>query len=442
MIGLLDEIPLTGPRNPYWISLNTLAIAFGIPKRTIKRKIDRQKKLLAGQTVRPKHRPSKITSNQMDMIKEFIRKREVDEKNPVTPSELCDYIETTFSVSYQRCWVNQMVERSSDFYIVDAIPLEKDRIDVSVEDLKKNHEALVEIMKKIDPRLIANIDETGWGKKISCRNKRVVSLSPNKTAYLQSLEDGHITIIPVSWANGDFSRSMMVVKTKTIERTLAPYGLPDGEHLLVVGSDSGYVTTELFVKLLDEIFIPSMNDRRMRFKAPNEQGLLIIDGATQHHSPAVTEKLKEANIVLHFLVPHSSHLTQPLDRLFFKLFKGELRKNRVNYSNLSKTSNRILHAVKTLSKTTGWVNGLQSWARAGFIVSLEGEKPTLKYDLSIILKNQYSIPEELEAKPLPSKRKREKLFYSQSKKKKGQEIEKSEETKSGKNRIDLKHSTQ
>jgi hypothetical protein len=64
------------------------------------------------------------------------------------------------------------------------------------------------------------------------------------------------------------------------------------------------------------------------------------------------------NIEMHFLVPHSSHLMQPLDCLFFKCFKGELRKPRVHYTNLSKTSNQLIYAISFLLKTMGWFIGL------------------------------------------------------------------------------------
>jgi hypothetical protein len=46
---------------------------------------------------------------------------------------------------------------------------------------------------------------------ITQRRKRVVSLNPMLMTYRQQVDQGHITIILVSWANSDFSKCMIVV---------------------------------------------------------------------------------------------------------------------------------------------------------------------------------------------------------------------------------------
>jgi hypothetical protein len=66
--------------------------------------------------------------------------------------------------------------------------------------------------------------------------------------------------------------------------------------------------------------------------------------------------LKNMNIKIHFLVPHSFYLTQPLDCLFFKCFK--LQKPRTHYTDLSKTSNQLIYTISSLSKTINWFIGL------------------------------------------------------------------------------------
>ena len=87
----------------------------------------------------------------------------------------------------------------------------------NLESLKENHKNLSDILKGTDPRFLINIDECGWGKLVSKGRKHVVSLSPSKTTYGQKTEEGHITLIPISYANGDFACSMIVIQTKTIE---------------------------------------------------------------------------------------------------------------------------------------------------------------------------------------------------------------------------------
>ena len=248
MMALWDNVPSTAPKENWFISLNTLALAFNLHKMQVKRMIERKKSTDSGIAILPNHRPPKITPKQLDLVKEFIRKREVDKKDPPEISEVCEFILLNFGISYQSSWINSIVKKSKGIFIVDAQPLEDERIDVKVEDLRSNHEKLSELLKTTDPRLLVNIDESGWGKKLKCGEKCVVSLNNTPTTYCEKLAEGHITAIPVSWANGEFSRSMLVIQTKTIERSLLPLGIPDGPNALVTASTKGYIMTEGVVK--------------------------------------------------------------------------------------------------------------------------------------------------------------------------------------------------
>ena len=55
--------------------------AFGLSKTAVARIIQRKHKRDQGIPPSPHHRPSKITIEQLQIVKEFIRKREVDERN-------------------------------------------------------------------------------------------------------------------------------------------------------------------------------------------------------------------------------------------------------------------------------------------------------------------------------------------------------------------------
>ena len=107
----------------------------------------------------------------------------MEDRDPPEPYEVCDFIELTFKVTVSRSYINTLAKNSKQFYLVDATPLEDERIDVKVDDLRANHQQLSEKLSTIDPRFIVNSDDCGWGKKLSCKKKRVLSLSPVKTDY-------------------------------------------------------------------------------------------------------------------------------------------------------------------------------------------------------------------------------------------------------------------
>jgi transposase len=64
--------------------------------------VERKKKSDQGIPPSPNHRPPKINEDQLRIVKEFIHQREVDEKNPPEPEEVCAFIQTTFDITYHR----------------------------------------------------------------------------------------------------------------------------------------------------------------------------------------------------------------------------------------------------------------------------------------------------------------------------------------------------
>ena len=150
LIALWDNVPPTAPKENWLISLSTLAIAFRMPKSKVKRLIDRKHAIDSGETFRPSHRPSKITSQQFELVKEFIRKREVDDLDPPEIEEVCEFISNTFGVTYHSTWINSMVKKSNGIYIVEAEPLE-DRTVMSYTLREGKDKTGYEILYRVKP---------------------------------------------------------------------------------------------------------------------------------------------------------------------------------------------------------------------------------------------------------------------------------------------------
>jgi hypothetical protein len=77
------------------------------------------------------------------------------------------------------------------------------------------------------------------------------------------------------------------------------------------------------LKLVNEILILETKFQKTKFSLLNAQNHLIFN-SIQYYNFNIKEALTKVNIQLHFLIPHSSHLTQPFDYLFFKIFKLNL----------------------------------------------------------------------------------------------------------------------
>ena len=166
-MALLEEYLPSSQQNPWLLSLSKVAVAFGLTKVQVSQLIQCHKNMIAGVPKMPHHCPPKITKEQLEIVKNFVNHCENNERNPPEPSVLCDFILSTFGIDYHQISINSLVKKYQMFHIVDAKPLESEQIEVAVEDLHNNHKTLVEMMDGIDPHLIVNIDESGWGKKLN-----------------------------------------------------------------------------------------------------------------------------------------------------------------------------------------------------------------------------------------------------------------------------------
>ena len=78
-------------------------------------------------------------------------------------------------------------------------------------------------------------------------------------------------------------------------------------------SDKGWMDIELFELWFIHHFLV--------YAPPARPLLLLLDGHSSHYSPFIIDKATEEGIVMFCLPPHSSHLTQPLDRCCFAALK-------------------------------------------------------------------------------------------------------------------------
>ena len=89
------------------------------------------------------------------------------------------------------------------------------------------------------------------------------------------------------------------------------------------------MTEPVFVLWLTEVFVPAVDERRAALRQQlgtfDEKAVLIIDGCKAHKIEPFRELLDTKNITIVFLVPHSSHLSQPLDLGIFGWLKSLTR---------------------------------------------------------------------------------------------------------------------
>ena len=171
------------------------------------------------------------------------------------------------------------------------------------------------------PMQIYNADETG----ISIVHKpgKVVAELGHRNVYaLTSAERGKThTVLTCVSASGHVLPPMMVYpRKKCVPENMREGAVPG---TVFANSDTGWINANLFLEWF-KFFIQQIPSARPI--------LLIQDGHTSHTSIDLIELARENNIHLLCLLPHTTHVLQPLDVGVFKLFKANFSKACTKYS--------------------------------------------------------------------------------------------------------------
>jgi len=110
------------------------------------------------------------------------------------------------------------------------------------------------------------------------------------------------------------------------------------------GQAAGWITRDIFNHIVHEVillpfearrspppqhFIPQVRASRTRHGFPaNEPAVLFLDGHLSHEDSELLEELRTEGIDVVEFYPHASHIQQPLDGGFFRVWRCNMRKVR------------------------------------------------------------------------------------------------------------------
>ena len=116
------------------------------------------------------------------------------------------------------------------------------------------------------------------------------------------------------------------------------YACEGPEAALYSITESGYMDSELFYGLLNQLFIP----RTRYISGPK---LLILDGHRLHLDIKSIELCRNNFVHMYCLPPHTMHIFQPLDVVIFHFLK-------IHFSRLTQLWNLLCFTGKILSIAT------------------------------------------------------------------------------------------
>lgn len=229
---------------------------------------------------------------------------------------------------------------------------------------------------------IFNLDETGITTVM--RPPRVLSEKGRKqVGQISSGERGElVTFVGIVNATGNFLPPIYVVprmRTPEVYITGAPVSS------LVLNNKSGWMTKELFLKVLEHM----KNHTRCSIEYPI---LVLLDNHESHVSLQAIKFCKENGISLLSFPPHTTHRMQPLDIGIFGPFKGSLvtafndwllsnPAKAITIRNIGELSNIAFKQAFTVSNITNafkkpglWPVNRQAFTETDFIASTVSDK--------------------------------------------------------------------
>jgi len=348
-------------------------------------------------------RPSTLTKQQeLDIIQHILVFQ--NDNNPMSPSELLEYVNEKYNVNLGQSWPFNFHERhNNQLKIIDADPLEEERADLTIDQLKRYKESVEKVLECHHQDLICNWDQTASEDLKASKKSVIVVTSKNQDKYFYKVKQpqGHITVMPAIFPDGSSIRPLVIIIQKTIDNDLEPYGLPDGKTGFVVSTSSGFTTSDAHLEYVNKVVIPFFEERRKTLNLPyNERALILQDGLKAHLDDMVTKVLDKNFIDTYEFPAHSSHLTQPLDLVSFPIYKRELRRFKSAPKHLTERSQRLYNIAYCIGKVTrNPLMNHNAFESGGFLYNLS-KSEKMSFNLSKITQKRRSPQDNLTVEDL------------------------------------------
>jgi hypothetical protein len=353
------------------VSFGKIAAFFRISKGSVINHMDRFNSI-----PQPPQRPRALPDEALRYISQRIQWN-FAEKAPVSYRLLLDEIQLLFGLSLRPDTLRHICRTLPGVKSVSGIPMETQRVLCAQEDIAGFYDELEAVCEGIPAAFIWNVDETGcneWtDKQAEYRVLVPDSYDSNWTYVPLDRHSKRSTLVGCIAADGSAMRAMIIVDRVTMEADLDLFGY-DEEKILIVSQENAFMTTVLFQKWADEVFFPTIEEKRKRM---NYEGpaLLILDGLGCHHNHEFLEECEERNIYVLFLVPHSSDQCQPLDLVTFSLLKRYF--TQFAFDSLpTAQSNKIIKMMGAWYQATAPHQVISAWLSMGVVPyrGVDGQK--------------------------------------------------------------------
>ena len=246
--------------------------------------------------------------------------------------------------------------------------MDLNRYEVDDEEMKQYFVDLKNTVDGVPASLVFNMDEAGQDDYIDTHSMQVVVKSTCQDKITQiplRRESKRATLIHCISADGTYAKPLLIVPRKTLDSVLLQRLTCN--NCIVKYQCHGFANTMIIRQLLEIIFFPLIKQKweiEHQRSQYNGNVILIIDGMSAHAKALQFYNLAQYHLQVIYLVPHSSHLSQPLDLVLFSIQKLFTTRRKLKNS-LSTQSDKLRLILKGLQEASSSENIISAFESAG-----------------------------------------------------------------------------
>lgn len=347
-------------------------------------------------------RPTKLLSEGEQKIRQWLEERAEKCEFPTKKEfkQRCVYFleQQKFDGSFSKNYFDELIKRiAPDFEVrrIQAVDFERGFLK------KKEIEEYFQVLRNLEieqilPKLIINLDETGFGGSKSGRmkSKKVIVTKgyKGKIHYQYDESSYHISALIAITASGNLLPPSAIIKrgSQHPDGSTCPYF----NKMQVYSTPSAFMTRNVFENYFQNTILNYIQKVRNEIGNEDEPALVIYDGLKSHLSDVIFAKCAEANVRVVTIPSHSSHILQPLDQGVFRSMKN-------NYSSVpkwpgkSQITTKLQKIFTAIEETDNHQIILRSWSHCGILPILEeGDVQSVMLVENSVLMNETLIFDE------------------------------------------------
>jgi hypothetical protein len=218
-------------------------------------------------------------------------------------------------------WVARFIHRHPQIRTKVGVKIDHKRVDNTTPEAIEawfDYFQRVQTYYQVDPANIWNMDETGIALGV-CANQTVIGSSSSTTSRKKTPENREwVSILETVSTGGRRTRCLVIFKGKALQSTwFPPEKVP---NWLFTTSENGWTSNDIGLRWLREIFLPET-------QCGDAPRILLCDGHGSHATIEFMWECYQNKVYLVYLIPHSSHVLQPLDLSVFSAVKTRYRQS-------------------------------------------------------------------------------------------------------------------